>query len=87
MNRGSKNDQHAKQHWGHVYDAIPKSVFATIAWHLANLASDKADTEGAAEMRFLEELKALVDGDIIPKSQGLSVVRAYEAAIAKVEGR
>ena len=55
----SKNDGVARSHWGEAYDEIPKSVFAAIAWHLANLASGECDTPGAAEARFLAEWQAV----------------------------
>lgn len=75
------SDQHARQHWGGAtYDRIPKSVFATVAWHLANLASGECDTPGAAELRFVEELRALALNGIIPAKQaaysGLAIAEA-----------
>ena len=64
-----KNDSHARECWGDLYDSLPKSVFATAAWHLANVASGAADGPGEAEKRFFEELRALVASGIIPKQQ------------------
>ena len=55
----NKRDEHARRAWGDAYDAIPKSVFALAAWHLANGSSESADADGAAEQRFIEELEAL----------------------------
>lgn len=81
--RGLKDDQHALRQWGAAYDAIPKSVFATVAWHLANLASGEADADGAAEAMFRAELGALIDAGIIPSGQG----KRADAAIAKLGGR
>jgi hypothetical protein len=66
--RGFKNDRHARFHWGNVYDSIPKSVFATVAWHLANVASDSADTPGEAERRFFDEWSTLHDNGIVDHS-------------------
>lgn len=80
--RGLKDDQHAYRHWGAAYDAIPKSVFATVAWHLANMASGEADVDGAAEAMFRAELNALIDAGIIPQSQG----KRSDAAIARAGG-
>lgn len=74
-----KNDQHARKHWGKAYDAIPKSVFATAAWHLANLASGEIDEPGAAELRFVEELRALAQNGIISGPQAV----AAGSAVAK----
>lgn len=65
----NKNDRHARIWWGDLYDSLPKSVFATAAWHLANVASESPDSDGAAEKRFFEELKALVANGMIPKQQ------------------
>jgi hypothetical protein len=65
-----KNDNQARQHWGSVaYDAIPKSVFAVAAWHLANAASGTCDADGAAERAFLQELEALEANQLIDKRQ------------------
>jgi hypothetical protein len=76
-----KSDNHAKEIWGDAYDAIPKSVFATVAWHLANLASGKADVSGAAEEMFIQELAALTRSGIIPKSQTGRVLSALDEAL------
>lgn len=77
-----KTDTHAKQAWGSdVYAAIPKSVFATVAWHLANLASGQADASGEAEKMFLSELAALTRSGIIPRDQTATVIRALEGAL------
>ncbi len=70
-----KNDQHAREHWGLAYDQIPKSVFATLAWHLANVASGCGDSPGAAETRAIEELRALSRATILPDNQALSAIR------------
>lgn len=66
----NKNDQHARQHWPEIYDATPKSVFATVAWRLANIASGQLDGAVAAEARFAEELSTLMAMGIIPAQQG-----------------
>lgn len=71
-----KNDAHGHAHWGNAYDSIPKSVFATVAWHLANVASGECDNPGAAELRFAEELRALAINGIIPVSQAASAAKA-----------
>lgn len=77
MGRGSKNDQHATETWGYdVYSAIPKSVWATVAWHLANVASGEADAPGAAERRLLDEISALAENGIIPAAQAERAKRA-----------
>src|SRR5690349_19188372 len=74
----SKDDGHAKRHWGEkAYAAIPKSVFATLAWHLANANSGKADEPGAAEVAAMQELEALAD-QIMPAKQALAAIRAIK---------
>jgi hypothetical protein len=80
VNRGSKNDRHAKDHWGAAYDAIPKSVFATVAWHLAAIAGDNADDPDATVRRFLEELRVLGLNGLIPPQQVVATARAVEKA-------
>jgi hypothetical protein len=85
--RGLKLDAHAAGHWGRAYDDIPKSVFATVAWHLANVASDSCDTPGAAEARFREELAALSLSGILPETQAKRAEAAVAKAIAAAEGR
>lgn len=66
-----KQDAHAAAHWGDaIYSALPKSVFATVAWHLANALSESCDAPGMAEKRFLEEIDALVANNILPSAQG-----------------
>ena len=81
----NKNDTHARGHWGdEIYDAIPKSVFATVAWHLANIASGELDNPGAAESRFAEELRAMVANRIIPEPQAKrGMIMTSEAAYGK----
>lgn len=62
-----KADGAAHALFGDAYNEIPKSVFAAIAWHLANCASWGIDNPGAAEARFLEEWRALAGGGHIPQ--------------------
>ena len=73
-----KNDSHALEAWGNAYKSIPKSVFATVAWHLANLVSDHEN----ANQSFLDELMALADNGIIPKQQALNVLKSIERSIS-----
>lgn len=77
-----KHDLAARSCWGSAYDAIPKSVFALAAWHLANLASGLADAPGEAEKMFLRECKALAASGIITDAQAKA---AYLAVIARFE--
>lgn len=71
-----KDDGHAIQHWGEIYNAIPKSVWATVAWHLANVASGECDNHGAAESRVIVELCALASNGILPDMQSTRAVKA-----------
>jgi hypothetical protein len=73
-----KNDVIAREHWGSdLYDRIPKSVFAVVAWHLANIASDSPDFPEAAMSRFVEEVEALEANGLIPEGQARAVIRAF----------
>lgn len=73
----NKTESYAYDFWSEdTYRAIPKSVFAAVAWHLANEASGTADAPGAAEVRFVEEIKALQAAGIIPKDQAIRAARA-----------
>lgn len=64
-----KNDALARETWGGAfYEAVPKSTFALIAWHLANQVSGTADEKGAAEQAFLTEWTHLAE---VFKADGL----------------
>lgn len=75
-----KKDEPARRAWGDAYDAIPKSVFALVAWHLANVMSANADEVGAAETAFANELKALADGGHLDKAQAFASLKALAGA-------
>jgi len=75
-----KKDRAARLAWGSAYDDVPKSVFALLAWHLANVASGTADEDGAAQARFIEELAALRDGQHLDKAQADAAIRALSRA-------
>ena len=79
-----KNDQHARDVWGSAYDAIPKSVFATMAYYLAGSCVDSAEDREQVDERLLQELEAL-SGQIIPERQGRASIKALRAAIAQAE--
>lgn len=69
----NKNDIHARDHWGsELYDALPKSVWATVAWRLADRL---AGGDEKAEDLFADELRALVHNGIIPEAQILALRR------------
>lgn len=71
--RGFKNDQLARETWGdELYARIPKSVFAYIAWHLANAASDSSDRPGYAADRFAQEWAALESHGINPMPEKIA---------------
>lgn len=72
----NKNDIHAREHWGRAYDATPKSVFATLAWHLANRASGYAGEPGAAEATAHDEIRALLKSGILPDGQASRAMKA-----------
>ena len=63
-----KSDWQAQEIWEpEIYATIPKSVFAMIAWHLANITSEAVDEPGEAEKRFLEEWDILQQGRHLPQ--------------------
>ena len=56
-----KHDYKARQTWGKLYDSLPKSTWAILAYHLAWVtAGDEPDNDGAVEARLAEEVLALV---------------------------
>ncbi len=73
-------DGEAIKLFGHRgYATIPKSVFATIAWHLANVSSGYLDGADAALARFFEEWRILHEQGIV--RQGPK--RAYAAVVTR----
>lgn len=64
-----KNDAAAREHWGVAYDQIPKSVFAVLAWRLADRLG--AYPEGIC----IEELRAL-GNQIIDLKQADRAIKA-----------
>lgn len=62
-----KQDQEAHRLFGEQYGKIPKSVFACIAYHLANLCGESCDDPEAAMRRFYEEWRALHMNGIVPQ--------------------
>lgn len=77
--RGIKADTSARQELGEIYDAVPKSAFALMAYHLANLCCDDPDTQPGIFARLQEEADALVANGIMPERHA----EALRAAIAK----
>lgn len=86
MANGLKNDRGARIAWGDAYDDIPKSVFALAAWHLANVASESCDAPGFAELRMIEELTALRDGNHLVREQADRAIKAIRAALSAATG-
>lgn len=64
-----KHDYEAVALWGPAYADIPKSVFAVVAWYLADISSEAGADNGQAQARFIEELKALRGNGILPAEQ------------------
>lgn len=73
-----KNDEAARRYWGDAYDHIPKSVFALVAWHLANRCSGNCDHPGAAEAEFIAEIRALFKADIMDVAQAKRTLNALD---------
>lgn len=78
--RGFKSDSAARQHWGVAYDAIPKSAFALIAFHLANLAADEPDSFESISARLVEEADALSANGIMPEQHALTIRKVLGGA-------
>lgn len=70
------DDGVAREIWGSAYDAIPKSVFAVVAWYLADCASDEGVGNDGELRRFAEELEAMHSNGILGERQ---VKRAQRA--------
>lgn len=79
-----KQDEHARELWGDAYNAIPKSVFATMAWFLAGAASDNCDDPESIVARVLEELDAL-RGQVLPERQANAAIKAVRSTFTKAE--
>lgn len=80
-----KNDGHAKEALGLAFDAIPKSVFATLAYRLADRLEGGNDDQGRAFTVMIEELEALALNDIIPADQVKRAVKALRPNAAPRE--
>lgn len=81
--RGIKSDSAARQAWGSVYDAIPKSAFALVAFHLSNLCAEQPDDAASIMARFLEEVDALALNGIMLEAHA----KAARATISKARGK
>lgn len=75
-----KNDWHARQALGRCYDAIPKSVFATLAYRLADRLNGGNDDQAEALAMMRDELQALSLNGIVPERQAALALKALEAA-------
>lgn len=74
--RGMKKDQVARSLWGRAYDEIPKSVFAVVAFYLADVASTEGVGNGGEVERFRQELEALLKNQIIDEAQARNALKA-----------
>lgn len=74
---GNKNDGEARELFGEAYAAIPKSVFAAAAYHLARQLH--GDTHGDAIAGVRQEVLALAANGIVTEDQAK---RADNALIA-----
>lgn len=64
--RGFKNDKEAIKLWGAAYSAVPKSAFAVVCWHLADLASDD-DVAGSPDFRGCDLSGCGLSGVTLPQ--------------------
>lgn len=74
--RGLKSDYSAREVFGLSYDAIPKSAFALMAFHLASLCGEDEDEGVAAFNRLIEEAEALGYNGIMPEKHVQAVRKA-----------
>lgn len=85
-----KNDQHARDAVrSDVFDAIPKSVFATLAYRLADRLDGGNDDQAQAFAVMVEELDALALNGIVPADQArraIKSLRPYAATRNEEEG-
>lgn len=77
-----KADRAAIAALGSVYEAVPKSAFALIAYHLARLCAGEDEHDGALA-RLIEEADALAANGIMPERHA----KALRVAIAKARGQ
>lgn len=73
-----KNDSTARHLYGEAYDKIPKSVFAVMAWYLADACSDEGVGNNGELARLEEELKAL-RGQVLDERQANRALAAIGA--------
>lgn len=77
-----KNDQHARSDLGsQVFDAIPKSIFATLAFRLADRLGDGTADRSVVFPIMAEELAALANCGIIPADQVKRTLKALEGGL------
>lgn len=77
--RSGNNDDIARNLYGPAYDKIPKSVFAVMAWYLADACSDAGVGNDGELLRLQDELKAL-RGQILDVRQANRALAALEAS-------
>jgi hypothetical protein len=78
----NKNDMHARNDLGSaVFDAIPKSIFATLAFRLADRLGDGTADRSIAFPIMAEELAALANCGIIPADQAKRALKALEGGL------
>ena len=73
-----KNDSIARHLYGEAYDRIPKSVFAVMAWYLADACSDDGVGNDGELARLQDELKAL-RGQVLDERQADRALAAFGA--------
>lgn len=74
--KGFKDDLAARRAWGSAYDAIPKSVFALLTFHLGLAAAG----DGEVWDRIRHELEVLRDGGHLAVAQANRAIKAMDAA-------
>jgi hypothetical protein len=78
-----RSDDEARSVWGAAYEAIPKSIFALVAWQLANRGARNHDGHALGYGEVVDALNALAaEGIITAEQHGASI-----AAILREMGR
>ena len=80
--RGFKSDRAAQEAFGPIYDAVPKSAFALIAFHLANLCAEQPDDFASIMARIQEEADALAANDIMPARHAKLIADAIRKQVS-----
>lgn len=80
--RGFKSDRAAQEAFGSIYDAVPKSAFALIAYHLADLCAEHPGDFASIMARIQDEADALAANEIMPARHAKVIADAVRKEVA-----